>query len=163
MGFPSRPSRAAFGPTYRNRFAVTEDDTEMGADIVNLSAWQIAGAGLMVPAAWCVVDGATGDLIAAAECWDPDLEFEPATERVDDGVYMITYPATAPDEQGNDVAISLVGADISIGGTDVFAAPAVARWRIEAGRIIHVETRQAAASADPSMLLDVPRFLLKVY
>src|SRR5678815_3401620 len=43
MGFPTRPSRSAFGPQYVNKRPVIRNDREIGQEIFNLLFWQVAG------------------------------------------------------------------------------------------------------------------------
>lgn len=164
MGFPTRPSRASFGPAqYQNKGGpvkgrVRNPQEEIDAPIVNLFAWQLAGAGLMVPLAWCVVDGVTGDMLGGHEAWDPYGSFVPEVGRDSDGAYTVEYPVSVANESGALVPLSFIGATVSIGGTSVFPGVRVPEWRIVDGRTIEVLTKTTAGT-----LIDVPRFLLQVW
>lgn len=72
--------------------------------------WQLAGLGIVGGRALVVV-ASDGTLTAHGESWDPDRELAaPGIAHPGTGVYEITYPATAPDENGTQIAIALVGA-----------------------------------------------------
>lgn len=117
-GSPVRPSRSAFGPrTLINRGPVVDRERQLGADIGELMFWQIAGIGFASGRA-LVVASSAGALVAHGEAWDPDQELDaPDFSRLGTGRYEITYPATAPDETGTEVAISLLGAHITCGSS----------------------------------------------
>lgn len=134
--FPVRPSRAAFGPRYRNESDVVDDETEADAEVFDSVCFQVAGAGGAAPLAW-VCFSTAGDVLAAWEAWDPDSNFVPEVERTATGIYLVTYPALVPDAQGTDLALVLVGAIATPQAT-------VARWACPAvqsnGHIVDVRT-----------------------
>jgi hypothetical protein len=109
-GFPVRPARSAFGPDPENRRPVRNPKLEISADIFKLAFWQLAGMGLMVPQAWvyCTISGTTLTLASHAESWDPNQALAvPGVTRTSQGLYAVAYPATVPDENGDQRAISL--------------------------------------------------------
>ena len=110
-GFPTRPSRAAFGPKWQNRGPVRRPEQDVGAAAMNLLCWQAAGAGVAGALAWALLrwDGATLSLAASGEAWDSDGLVVPAVVRASAGVYVVTYAATYPDADAVAVATSLRG------------------------------------------------------
>ncbi len=102
MGWPTRISRSALGPQFQERTKVSDPSKEVGQAFFNLSCWQLAGAGLMVPKAWALFHwtGAAIVLDASAEAWDPESGVVPTVTRTSAGIYVVTYAATYPDENG---------------------------------------------------------------
>lgn len=113
-GFPTRPSRLAFGPlVYSNRFAPQEPNKEVDAKIFNLDYWQVAGCGVMSWRTFAAisVDGAGAvSLSASAEAWDSEAAVVPALSKEAVGHYRLTYDATYPDEVGAAIATALIDA-----------------------------------------------------
>jgi hypothetical protein len=111
-GFPTRPSRLAFGPTRTDDGVVTDHVKCVAAEVFNLDHWQVAGLGVVSPRAWCLMqwDGAALQLLASGEAWDPNGAYLPVLARTGAGVYTITYAATYPNELGVAVATGLVAA-----------------------------------------------------
>src|SRR5688500_9328823 len=72
-GFPTRMSRAAFGPTYVNAFKVNDPTKEIDASVYNLAFWQLAGAGLVSPRAviFCDASGSACTTLEQFLAWDP--------------------------------------------------------------------------------------------
>jgi len=99
-GFPNYPSRDAFGPTMDLTREINPR-RDIGGQRFNLTWWQLAGCGLMVPRAWVLV-AANGTRIASAESWNPNQEssLHPTTAKIGTGAYTITFAASAPDEEG---------------------------------------------------------------
>lgn len=110
-GSPVRPSRSAYGPDPVNRRGpVSDPEGELGADVGRLMLWQLAGLGLVAPRAVCLLED-NGTRLASAESWNPrGLLPNPVTAQTAPGTYKITYPSTAPDENGTPVPIVLLGA-----------------------------------------------------
>lgn len=154
-GFPTRPSRAAFGPVYVNRSPIRQPSRDVGADALNLLAWQTAGLGVVGERAWALLnwDGTTLTLAASGECWDASGLVVPAISRISAGVYVVTYEATYPDEIGAVVSTNLVAAEAF--------AQATADLRTQATvnsdhRTVNVRVRDAAGTAtDITVLLKV--------
>ena len=75
-GFPTRPSRTAFGPEMENENPVRNPARELDADKINLAWWQTAGAGLTSPKVHirCTVNPGTTTVTNAyqALAFDPD-------------------------------------------------------------------------------------------
>lgn len=105
-GFPIASSRGAFGPTYRNRYQPVEADKDLGAEIGNLMFWQLAGCSVVARAAWVLVTGSSGAIVAAAENWDSEAAFAPTVVRNSTGVYTVTYPALAEDMNGDEQPVA---------------------------------------------------------
>jgi hypothetical protein len=92
---------------------VKNPERQLGAEVGQLMFWQLAGIGIVAPRAMAVLDTAA-DVTAHGASWDPDRELvAPTTVKNGTGDYTITWPATAPDENGTAVAIVLVAADAS--------------------------------------------------
>ena len=128
MGFPSRPSRKQFGPERIDDGLVTDHERYVDAPTFNLDHWQTAGLGAVSPRAWALFEytGSRMVLYASGEAWDPNGEAVPALGYTSTGVYTITYPATAPDEDANMVPIALVAgiaAPQVSGAKSAFAIP----------------------------------------
>lgn len=111
MGFPTRSTRSAFGPRLEDRFPVVDPTKEIPASAFNLAFWQLAGLSLVTPRAIVVAKGTPSGVerSASQEAWNPDGGIVPQLTRESAGVYTVTYPATAKDEQGNSVSIALLG------------------------------------------------------
>lgn len=110
MGFPTRISRAALGPKRRDRGGVAgPDDISVNAWVFELEHWQLAGVNqtsAMVSALFTA--GATPTFGSSSEAWDPNAESDaPTLSRVGAGHFRLTFPTTAADENGTEVAIVL--------------------------------------------------------
>jgi len=112
-GFPNRPSRTAFGPIYENARPTRSPTKNAGATAFNLSFFQAAGSGLMVPKAWFVGEIVAGPDVALAqraESWNPNGEttgdFAPHTLTYNSvGQYSFEYALQVPDDDGNLTAL----------------------------------------------------------
>lgn len=144
-GFPVRPSRSAFGPRpYVDRVPVKDPERQIGATWGGLVAWQVAGLGVVAGRALAVV-ASDGTLTAHGEGWDPDQELAaPTSDNPSTGLYTLEYPATAPNEDGTEVAITFVGAHITCGGATALHAT----WEIDPnGHALTVNVWNAAGVA----------------
>lgn len=153
-GFPTRTTRAAFGPTKLNASSgLMSPEYHTGATETNLAYWQLAGLALSGPRAWALVtwDGATAvSVTAAGEAWDVTNASTPTVARSAQGVYTVTYSATYVDETATAVAVSLYGAVI----TPMSSSSRHATFTITSSRIINVFMWDAAgAAADASFLV----------
>ena len=124
MGFPTRHSRTALGPK-RKDIAPAPYGPEyvFAADAINTTLWQVAGLNQTGFLARTQFQTAASNppLEWSYEAWNPDQnQAAPVIDRTSAGVYTVTYPASAPDENGIAVTISLRGAAalLQIGGTD---------------------------------------------
>lgn len=109
-GFPTRPTREAFGPDPRNRYPVRDPEQELAAEIGRLLFWQVSGMGLVVARAWAHVDllNPTPTVLDWAAAWDPRREASPPTiGRVAQGDFRITFAAQYPDESGEQQAFDV--------------------------------------------------------
>jgi len=153
-GFPTRTTRAAFGPTKINATTGLVDPSRyQGANEVNLDYWQTAGMSLAVCRAWALVtwDGATAvSLTASGEAWDPKAQYVPTVARASAGVYTVTYAATYLDE--TDAAVST--AILAASATPQSSSARHATCTISSSRIVNVFVFDAAGSAaDASFLV----------
>jgi hypothetical protein len=122
-GFPTRPRRAALGPTYRNKRPVRIETEEFGATPLNLNCWLVAGAGGVVPQAWLLATFTGPSTIAVTahrEAWDPNATDDaPTIARGSTGVYTVTYEQTYPDETGTEVSVQLYGGIVAPQGNTI--------------------------------------------
>jgi len=110
-GFPNRPDRTDFGPTYEDERPVQDAKREIAASIFNMDFWQLAGLGKVAPKAVlvCTVSGAvtTTDQMLA---FDPNANLSTLTWTYNGvGDYDLAFSSQYPDELGNNVNLSLVG------------------------------------------------------
>ena len=112
-GSPNRPSRDAYGPTYKNERRVNNPEKELDAAIANLLMWQAAGIGLVTPKAKLLIDGATATVIYQGLTFDPNGELpDLVVTRNGPGDYEIDFPASSfPDQNGNSVALGMQWAE----------------------------------------------------
>lgn len=113
-GFPIRHSRAAFGPTYKDERKVMNPETDLPADVGNLSFHQLAGMNLLSSMAFMAAHWSGSAMVvdAHAEAWNPkQIQIAPydvpTPTRASTGVYQIQYNATYPDMDGDLVAIDV--------------------------------------------------------
>lgn len=115
-GWPLRPDRDSFGPTFQDTAPVRDPAKQLAAQSYNLSCWQVAGMGLLVPRAKLVLRMQVGPVILQrAESWNPARSTvgayaDPTITRTGAGNYLIEYPTPVPDENGNDVELSFTDA-----------------------------------------------------
>lgn len=115
-GWPLRPDRDSFGPTFRDSAPVRDPQRQLAAASYNLSCWQLAGMGLLVPRAKLEFTMAVSPVILQrAEAWNPARSTvgayaDPAITRTGAGNYLIEYPSPVPDENGEDQEISFTDA-----------------------------------------------------
>jgi len=110
-GFPIRPSRAAFGPRFKNAEAPKDDSTDLDGEVFDFMAALVAGMAGATPLAWVLVT--SGGAIGAGgawEVWDPDSAYSPTVARDGTGIYRVTYPAQVLDRDGIERDLSLVAA-----------------------------------------------------
>jgi hypothetical protein len=109
-GFPTRTSRAAFGPTYVNSFKVNDPQKEIDASIYNLAFWQLAASGLATPRAviFCDASGTGCTTVEQLLAWDPFRVLGLLVwVRTGTGVYTCQFAATYPDMDGNAIPTNL--------------------------------------------------------
>lgn len=109
-GFPTRPSRATFGPRLENRRPVRDPRREFDASFANLALWQVAGLGTAGPIAWVLCAVADDvSVVAHAEAWNPDGALAgPEVTRTAGGIYLVEYAANYPDDDGVDTPLALL-------------------------------------------------------
>lgn len=110
-GFPARPGRSAFGPTYLNRYPVRDNTRQLDATVINLAMWQLAGAGRCAPLGVIHYDGSADTVTAYAFAFDPngqltvedDPDADVRVEKLGTGTYRVTFAATYQDQRGESV------------------------------------------------------------
>jgi hypothetical protein len=121
-GFPARPTLDGFGPTLRNRGAVRDPTRDVGADLLNLIRWQVAGLGACAPLAFVAATFTAPDAIAIAGQANAWQGAAPAIARTSAGIYVVRFEVTYPDKDGTVVATRFVGAHITYSGSDKLKA-----------------------------------------
>jgi len=105
MGFPTRHSRAAFGPKFRNAKKLTNPEHDIGDAQFNRLFHQVSGMNLVSAMAYLTAhwDGAAMVLDSHAEAWNPDGSVvspydPPVLARSGAGIYSVQYEPQYPDE-----------------------------------------------------------------
>lgn len=102
-GFPLRPNRNSLGQAKVEDLGTVAGDPErdIGANEINVLAWQTAGAGKTADLAWVSIFGDDGSRLAGGEAWNPrdDAALYPACARLSSGIYTVTVAAEYPDER----------------------------------------------------------------
>lgn len=105
MGFPERTARTGFGPEMKNKRAPIIPETDLTADQMNLTFWQMSGGGRTLPMALLLLDGATPSLLFQALAFDPNQELDNiAFVKNGTGDYTFTFASTYNNEKGNPVS-----------------------------------------------------------
>lgn len=145
MGWPTRISRSALGPRpLKNRYPVRDHERELGAELVGLAWWQLAGLNVVGERAWALVRGADGQLLDSGEVWDPDALVVPTTSRTSTGIYVVEYAATYPDDQGNAITLDLRAAEAA---PQTATPNTVATCNVSSSRIVTVRVTLANTGA----------------
>lgn len=112
-GFPDRPDRDAFGPTYENERPVENPKRELGEDVVNLNMWQVAGMGGVSPKVVIAALVPGGGPITVSNqrlAWDPNQGVANITiNYIGAGQYTFAFASTYPDENGISQSTDLIG------------------------------------------------------
>ncbi len=105
MGFPERQPRLGFGPEMKNKRAPVNLETDLTADQMNLTFWQMAGAGRTLPMLLILFDGTTPAVTFQAAAYDPNQELDNIAF-VDNGTgdYTFTFETTYKNEKGQDIS-----------------------------------------------------------
>ncbi len=104
MGFPIRPNRDTFGPTFENEWPVANPKKEWSADLVNLLCWQAAGMGQVVPRAMITgtVSGGVVTTVYQGLAFDPNSTVSKLSfAYAEVGRYTFELAQTYNDENGN--------------------------------------------------------------
>ncbi len=107
-GFPTRPSRASFGPDPINSRPVRDPAMEFdGEKYGRLMLHQLSGLGVVSAMAWAVLDllNPTPAILSRAEAWNPNALVNasypaPVVSRSAAGLYFFEYAASYPDHSG---------------------------------------------------------------
>ena len=114
-GFPNRPDRSEFGPTYEDERPVENPKRELGQSVVNLNMWQVAGVGLTSPKVVisATVSGSAVTVTNQMLAWDPSQALGNITITYDaTGDYTFAFSSTYPDEDGSSIATGLIGGSV---------------------------------------------------
>ena len=105
FGFPRIVPREAFGPQYQNTYRPQVPEKELGEGEMNLTAWQLAGIGQVVPNAVGVLDedpGNAGNYRVTMNRWTVDMDNpppEPTVVTVGTSA-TVTFPARMQSTDG---------------------------------------------------------------
>jgi hypothetical protein len=153
-GFPTRPNRSAYGPDYEDERPVENVKREIGAGIFNLSFWQIAGIGRVVPKAVliCSVDDGVITTLNQLLAFDPNGELSLLAWTYNSaGSYSLAFADKYPDELENDINTGLIGGLAqSMDGT-----PLLASVDMDSDHDANVHFASVAAPADPTLFIVV--------
>lgn len=111
-GFPGRPDRNEFGPTYEDERPVENPKRELGQAVVNLNMWQVAGMGLVSPKVVIstTVAGSAVTVVNQMLAWDPNQDLANISVSYDGvGNYSFAFQSSYPNEDGNNVSTGLIG------------------------------------------------------
>lgn len=114
-GFPNRPDRSEFGPTYEDERPVENPKRELGESVVNLNMWQVAGVSLTSPKVVisATVSGSAVTVTNQMLAWDPAQDLSNITITYSaTGDYTFAFASTYPDEDGNSIATGLIGGSV---------------------------------------------------
>lgn len=159
QGFPLLPSRDTFGPELENWGEVTNPKREIGHQTFGLAWWQLAAVSQLVPIARVTVSAA-GARVSSREGWNPNGKdaLRPTCSRSAQGVYVVTYQGSYPDE--TNVAQSLLLADgkVSVQGDSGGVDKNIVGVATFAGNVVTVKITVANTNA-----LTDARFVLEVW
>lgn len=153
-GFPNRPARVAFGPQMQNVRAPVIPEKDLSANQMNLTFWQLAGAGRTLPMAVLLFDGAAPAILYQTLAFDPRQELgELAFAKAGTGDYTFTFASTYKDQRGSDTPYSpIIGMAMVQNGAPGTKAQAF----VPVAQAIKVEVRDIAeALVDGTFLLAV--------
>jgi hypothetical protein len=112
-GFPNRPDLASFGPDFIDTRPIRDPEREVGASVLNLMKFQVAGLGVVATRAYVAFTAVNPPvLLARAEVWNPrgltTAPFQdPTITRIATGNFEVVWNSPVTDKDGNSVAISL--------------------------------------------------------
>lgn len=109
-GFPSRVSRAIFGPKRVDTMPAPNDVNFVRDFFFNLIFWVVPGLVQTAAKAGAFIKSADGTLYSHEEAWHPDGGPAPTPSKVGTGHYRLVYANTYKDEEDNDVAPALTRA-----------------------------------------------------
>ncbi len=119
-GSPLRPDRSSFGEVFADSTAVRDPRKQMAARIMNLLTWQVSGMGLLAPrVALYFTAGVSPVPLARVEAWNPYRQTtgdyaDPVMTRTAAGNYLIAYPTSVPDENGDAQPVAFLWATAHI-------------------------------------------------
>jgi hypothetical protein len=108
-GYPTIPTRDAFGPTRIDDGIPPDDPRYVDASTFNLAFWQLAGLGVCSPRAYVRLSFASGvaTLEEHGEAWAPNGDgVAPTLTKTGTGAWTVEYAASYTDEQGTSAALA---------------------------------------------------------
>lgn len=108
-GFPTRISRALFGPKRQDLYKAKDEKNFISAWFFELLFWQVSGLNQSAPLASGLIDNG-GALLAHEESWAPDGGTAPGIAHPATGHFQLTYAGTYTDEEDQDVPVALTRA-----------------------------------------------------
>ena len=117
-GFPTRLTRSALGPKFRDVYPVENPETDIGADQFNAALPHTQTYNLIVPRSVLIGAWNAGtaqlDRSHEAQAWNPDkAQSNPTFARAGAGSYSYTFASTYTDETGTAIAISIIAARVT--------------------------------------------------
>lgn len=141
-GFPSRISRATFGPTREDFDVVPNDVHFVRAFFFELLFRQTAGMNLFSPKAKARIT--SNALASHDEAWAPDGGgTAPTFLHLGTGHYRLTYAATYLDEEEQAIPPNLTEAKVYVQG----ATPRITSAIVSGGTIVNIHIADAAGAA----------------
>jgi hypothetical protein len=140
-GFPSRITRALFGPTREDLIPARDHVHFVASRFFNLLFWQVPGINVMVSRA--------GGLIVAdalsqhEEAWHPNGGAAPTFSHPATGNYRLVYAATYKDADDNDVVPAITRAR----GFVQSATPVIVTAVVTSGVQVDLHLADAAGAA----------------
>ncbi len=159
-GYPDTPNRTAYGPTYLDKRPVLDPAKEPSAALMNLIAWQLAGASATVARAVIIFDptlnAGLGGITYQSLAWDSNGTGS-AVPFVIQGVgdYDFNFAATYPDQ--NDVETQfIVRAAMAFGQNAASQVQATTQVRVDSPQQVTVNVGdEAGAVTDATVIVQV--------
>lgn len=148
-GFPNIPRRVDFGPEMRDARPPIIPETDLSANQMNLTFWQVAGAGRVLPQAVLVFDPDSPEITFQALAFDPRQLLGPVDFVVNGtGDYTFTFATTYRDEQGTPVSFTPAGAMAHVQeAANLFGHASVS------GQDVNVRVLDSADAADDGIVI----------
>jgi hypothetical protein len=135
-GFPTRTSRRNLAGILNAALRAVQPDEDLGGDDLNAILWCLAGHNQAGALCWAHVAD-DGTLERHGEAWNPEADpaLAPTTATTGTGVYTITYPDTALDEDSLPSAENASAAPLDLG--TIWVTPQGATPLLCAAEIAH--------------------------
>lgn len=155
-GFPLRTGRGGFGPTMRDERRLANPESEIGAEQVNLTWWQLGALGLVAPLALLVFDPVAPLRVRLGLfAWHQQVLVDTLAANLPSwltvavpstGTMTFTFDATVPGRDGQLQALTLRGGIARPFYFPAYAGP-LTNHRCEldlAGSVVTVRTKTTA-------------------